>query len=93
MDAEEAERAGLVARVVPVGELLDEANKAARSIAGYSLPSVMLAKDSVDSALSTTLAEGIQVERRMFHSLFATNDQKEGMTAFVEKRKPDFTDS
>ena len=93
MGAEEAERAGLVARVVPVADLLEEASKAARSIAGYSLPSVMLAKDSVDSALGTTLAEGIQVERRMFHSLFATNDQKEGMTAFVEKRKPDFTDS
>ena len=93
MGAEEAERAGLVARVVPVADLLEEATKAARSIAGYSLPSVMLAKDSVDSALGTTLAEGIQVERRMFHSLFATNDQKEGMTAFVEKRKPDFTDS
>ena len=64
--------------------------KAARTIAGYSLPSVIMAKDSVDAALNTSLDEGIRVERRMFHSLFATEDQKEGMSAFVEKRKPDF---
>lgn len=93
MDAEEAERAGLVARVVPVAELMDVALKAAKSIASYSLPSVMLAKDSVNSAMNTSLSEGMMVERRMFHSLFATEDQKEGMQAFIEKRKPDFSDS
>lgn len=92
MGVEEAERAGLVSRVVPVADLMDEALKAARSMASYSLPSVMLAKDSVNSAGNTTLSEGIMVERRMFHSLFATDDQKEGMQAFVEKRKPAFND-
>lgn len=93
MDAAEAERAGLVARVVPVDELQEVASKAAKSIAAYSLPSVILAKESVDSAMNTSLSEGIMVERRMFHSLFATADQKEGMQAFIEKRKPDFTDT
>ncbi len=93
MGAEEAERAGLVSRVVPVDQLQEEALKTAQTIASYSMPSVMLAKASVDAALNTTLTEGVAVERRMFHSLFATNDQKEGMAAFVEKRKPDFTDS
>ena len=90
MDAEEAERSGLVARVVPAEQLMEVTMKAARTIAGYSLPSVIMAKDSVDAALNTSLDEGIRVERRMFHSLFATEDQKEGMSAFVEKRKPDF---
>lgn len=93
MGAEEAERAGLVARVVPVADLLDDAMKTADTIASYSLPSLMLAKASVDSAMNTSLTEGIAIERRMFHSLFATNDQKEGMAAFIEKRKPGFTNS
>ncbi len=92
MAVEEAERAGLVARVVPVDDLMDEALKAARSIASYSMPSVMLAKDSINSALNTSLSEGMMIERRMFHSLFATDDQKEGMQAFVDKRKPAFKD-
>jgi enoyl-CoA hydratase len=90
MDAEEAERAGLVSRVVPADRLLAEAIEAATVIAANSLPSVMLAKESVNRAYETTLAEGILFERRVFHSLFATEDQKEGMAAFVEKRKPAF---
>ena len=90
MDAEEAERAGLVSRIVPVDELVEEAVKTAAKIASFSRPSVMLAKESVDSALETTLTEGIKIERRIFHSLFATDDQKEGMNAFAEKRKPEF---
>ena len=90
MDAAEAERAGLVSRVVPADKLLDEALAAATTIAGYSLPSVMAAKESVNRAYESALSEGILFERRMFHSLFATDDQKEGMTAFVEKRKPAF---
>ncbi len=90
MDAAEAERAGLVSRVVPAETLLDEALKLAAEIAAYSLPSVMMAKESVDRAFETTLAEGIRFERRLFHSAFATDDQKEGMTAFAEKRKPEF---
>jgi len=90
MDAAEAERAGLVARVVPLANLMDEAVKAAETIAAMSLPSVMLAKESVNRAFETTLAEGIRFERRVFHSLFGTEDQKEGMSAFVEKRMPDF---
>ena len=93
MDAEEAERAGLVSRIIPADELVDEAIKTASIIAGYSQPTVMMAKDAVETALNTTLTEGIKVERRLFHSIFATNDQKEGMAAFAEKRKPDFTDS
>lgn len=93
MDAQEAERAGLVARVVPAEELIEVAMKAAKTMASYSLPSVMLAKESVNSAMNTSLDEGIRVERRMFHSLFATDDQKEGMKAFVEKRKADFSDT
>ncbi len=93
MDAEEAERSGLVARVVPVAELMEVATKAAKSIASYSQPSVLLAKESVDAAMNTSLTEGIMVERRIFHSLFATDDQKEGMQAFVEKRKPEFKDT
>ena len=90
MDAQEAERAGLVARVVPADKLLDEALAAATTICEYSLPSVMLAKEAVNRAYETPLAEGVLFERRLFHSLFATEDQKEGMRAFLEKRKPDF---
>jgi enoyl-CoA hydratase len=90
MDAAEAERAGLVARLVPLANLMDEAIKAAETIAAMSLPSVMMAKECVNRAFETSLAEGIRFERRMFHSLFATEDQKEGMAAFVEKRAPDF---
>ena len=86
MDAQEAERSGLVARVVPAASLMDEALKAAETIASMSLPSVMLAKESINRAFETTLAEGNRFERRVFHSLFATKDQKEGMAAFVEKR-------
>lgn len=93
MDAEEAERAGLVSRVLPLEDLLEEAIKTGEKIAEYSMPTVMMAKDAVNASLNTTLTEGINVERRLFHSVFATNDQKEGMAAFAEKRKPDFTDS
>ncbi|HEX5508878.1 MAG TPA: enoyl-CoA hydratase [Pseudolabrys sp.] len=88
MDAAEAERANLVARVVPLASLMDEAMKLAETIAGLSLPSVLLAKEAVNRAFEVPLAEGIRFERRVFHSLFATEDQKEGMKAFVEKRKP-----
>jgi len=90
MDAAEAERAGLVSRVVPADKLLDEALAAASQICEYSLPVVMAAKESVNRAYESTLNEGILFERRAFHSLFATEDQKEGMAAFVEKRKPKF---
>ena len=90
MDAAEAERCGLVSRVVPVGDLLGEAMKAAEKIAKLSLPSVMMAKDAVNRAFETTLTEGIRCERRMFQSLFATEDQKEGMAAFAEKRPAQF---
>jgi enoyl-CoA hydratase len=90
MDAEEAERAGLVARVVPLGNLMDEAMKVAETIASMSLPSLLAAKEAVNRAFETSLAEGIQFERRIFHALFATEDQKEGMAAFVEKRPPRF---
>jgi enoyl-CoA hydratase len=88
MDAEEAERACLVARVVPAAELLDEALKVAAKIASLSLPAVMMAKEAVNRAYETTLAEGIRFERRMFHASFAMDDRKEGMAAFVEKRRP-----
>ncbi|RWC90566.1 MAG: enoyl-CoA hydratase [Mesorhizobium sp.] len=91
MDAAEAERSGLVSRVVPAGELVEEAVKAAAKIADFSLPSVMMAKEAVNRAYETTLAEGLRFERRLFHSLFALEDQKEGMAAFAEKRKPNFT--
>ncbi|RWB75562.1 enoyl-CoA hydratase [Mesorhizobium sp.] len=91
MDAAEAERCGLVSRIVPAGNLVEEAVKAAATIADFSLPSVMMAKEAVNRAYETTLAEGLRFERRLFHSLFALDDQKEGMAAFVEKRKPDFT--
>lgn len=90
MDAEEAERSGLVSRVVPAAELLNEAIKAAEKICALSRPIVMIAKESVNRAYETTLAEGIRFERRVFHSTFATEDQKEGMSAFAEKRKADF---
>ncbi|MDN7877787.1 enoyl-CoA hydratase [Burkholderia aenigmatica] len=90
MDAAEAERAGLVSRVLPADTLLDEAIAAAATIAEFSLPAVMMVKESVSRAYETTLAEGVHFERRLFHSLFATEDQKEGMAAFVEKRKPVF---
>ena len=90
MDAEEAERAGLVSRIVPVASLIDEAVKAAETIAGKSLPANMVIKESVNRAYETTLAEGIRFERRMFHATFGTHGQKEGMAAFAEKRKPDF---
>jgi enoyl-CoA hydratase len=88
MDAAEAERSGLVARVVPAASLMDEAMKAAETIAAMSLPSVLAAKEAVNRSCETSLAEGVRFERRIFHSLFATEDQKEGMKAFVEKRKP-----
>jgi enoyl-CoA hydratase len=91
MDAAEAERSGLVARVVPLAGLMDETMKIAETIAGMPLPAVMVAKEAVDRAFEMSLAEGIRYERRVFHSLFATHDQKEGMAAFVEKRPPKFT--
>src|SRR6266702_2857675 len=90
MDAAEAERAGLVSRVVPADKLIEEAFAAAAQIAEFSLPSVMMAKESVNRAFESPLAEGMLFERRLFHALFATEDQKEGMAAFVEKRKPKF---
>jgi len=92
MDATEAERAGLVARIVPLASLMDEAMKIAETIASMSLVALMVAKESVNRAFETTLAEGIRFERRTFHALFATHDQKEGMTAFVEKRPAKFQD-
>jgi enoyl-CoA hydratase len=90
MDAHEAERSGLVARVVPAADLLAEAMKTAETIAAMSLPIVMMTKESVNRAYETTLAEGIRFERRVFHAMFATADQSEGMAAFVEKRQPKF---
>ena len=90
MDAAEAERAGLVARVVAPEKLIDEALAAAAKIASYSQPIVMMAKETVNRAQETSLAEGARFERRLFLSMFATEDQKEGMKAFIEKRKPDF---
>jgi len=90
MDAAEAERSGLVARVVPAASLLDEAIKVAETIAAMSLPSAMAAKEAVNRAFETPLAEGIRFERRIFHSLFATADLREGMHAFIDKRAPKF---
>ncbi|HTY67462.1 MAG TPA: enoyl-CoA hydratase [Alphaproteobacteria bacterium] len=90
MDAAEAERCGLVSRVVPAAQLIDEAVKAAETIAAKSLPITMMIKESVNRAFETTLAEGVRFERRLFHSAFGTEDQKEGMTAFIEKRPPAF---
>ena len=90
MDAAEAESSGLVARVVPAASLMEEAMKVAETIATLSLPSVLAAKEAVNRAYESSLAEGVIFERRIFHSLFATEDQKEGMKAFVEKRKPEW---
>jgi enoyl-CoA hydratase len=90
MDAQEAERSGLVARIVSADKLLDEAFSVANAICEYPLPAVMMAKESVNRAYESSLAEGILFERRSFHSLFATEDQKEGMQAFIGKRKPAF---
>jgi enoyl-CoA hydratase/carnithine racemase len=91
MDAAEAERSGLVSRVVPADKLLDEALAAAVKIAGQSPLAVAMNKELVEAAYETTLTTGVALERRLFHSLFAFEDQKEGMAAFVEKRKPNFT--
>ncbi|MEZ5939343.1 MAG: enoyl-CoA hydratase [Hyphomonadaceae bacterium] len=93
MDAREAEAAGLAARVIPAADLMKETMEAAKTIAGFSLPSLMLGKEAVNAAFETTLAEGVRLERRAFHSLFATNDQKEGMAAFIEKRPAQFSNS
>src|SRR5215468_9806877 len=90
MDAQEAERSGLVARVVPLADLMDEAMKVAETIASMSLPATMVAKESVNRAFEGSLAEGVRFERRVFHALFATADQKEGMAAFIAKRPPRF---
>jgi len=90
MSAEEAERAGLVSRIVPAAALVDEAVKAAAQICEFSLPSVMMAKEAVNRAYEGSLTDGVVFERRLFHSLFATEDQKIGMQAFVNKQKPDF---
>lgn len=90
MDAEEAERCGLVSRIVPVAELVDEAKKVAAKIAGLPRATAMLTKEMVNASYETPLSHGVMFERRLFHSLFATEDQSEGMAAFVEKRKPDF---
>lgn len=90
MDAAEAERSGLVARVIPADKLLEETLAAARAIASFSQPSLMVCKEAVNRAFESSLAEGVQFERRVFHALFATADQKEGMAAFIEKRKPAF---
>ena len=90
MDAQEAERAGLVSRVVPLERLMDEALGVAEKIAGCSAPVVMMIKESINRAYETTLSEGVLFERRLFHSQFALEDQKEGMAAFLEKRKPAF---
>ena len=90
MDAQEAERSGLVSRVVPADQLIDDAIATAQKIASMSLPIVMMAKDSVDRSYEVSLNEGVHFERRLFHSTFATEDQKEGMNAFADKRKPNF---
>lgn len=91
MDANEAERAGLVSRIVPLEKLMEESLAAALMIAGYSQIAVMAAKESINRAYEGTLSDGVMFERRMFHALFATQDQKEGMAAFVEKRKANFS--
>ena len=93
MDAQEAERSGLVSRVVAPEKLMEETLAAAATIAGMSLPVVMMIKDTVNRAYETTLSEGVQYERRMFYSTFASDDQKEGMKAFLEKRPPQFKNS
>ena len=91
MDAAEAERSGLVARVVPAARLMEEALKVAETIAAMSQPSLLAAKEAVNRSFETSLAEGVRFERRVFHALFATKDRKEGMAAFIEKRPPRFT--
>jgi enoyl-CoA hydratase len=93
MNAEEAERAGLVSRIVPADQLVDEAIRVAGVIAAKSRPISMMTKESVNRSYETTLAEGVRFERRLFHAMFATNDQKEGMAAFAEKRKASFSNS
>jgi enoyl-CoA hydratase len=93
MDAAEAERSGLVSRIVPVDKLLDDAIKTAETIASMSLPAAMMTKESINRAYETTLAEGIRFERRVFHATFAMEDQKEGMAAFIEKRTANFKHS
>jgi enoyl-CoA hydratase len=90
MDAEEAERAGLVSRIVPDDKLLEEALAVGAKVASFSIPALMMAKEAVNRAYETTLSEGVRFERRLFHASFALADQKEGMAAFVEKRKPEF---
>ena len=90
IDAAEAERSGLVSRVVPANDLIEEALRVAEKIGGFSLPSVMMAKESVNRAFEMPLAEGLRFERRLFHAMFATDDQKEGMAAFAEKRAAQF---
>jgi enoyl-CoA hydratase len=90
MEAAEAERSGLVARVVPAADLLSDATRTAEKIAGFSLPAVLMAKEAISRAFEMPLSEGLRFEKRLFHSLFATEDQKEGMAAFSEKRPPAF---
>ena len=90
MDAQEAERSGLASRIVPLADLVDEAVKTAQGIADLSRPAVMATKELVNTAYETTLSEGIRAERRLFHAMFATADKDEGMTAFLEKRDPDW---
>ncbi len=90
MDAQEAESSGLVSRVVPAADLLDDVMGVAAKIADFSLPTVLMTKEAVNRAYETTLTEGVRFERRLFHSVFATQDQKEGMQAFIEKRTPHF---
>ena len=90
MDAEEAERAGLVSRIVPAAGLVDEAVRTAQTIADMSLPAAMMTKETINRAYETTLAEGLRFERRVFHSMFALEDQTQGMSAFVDKRTPEF---
>jgi enoyl-CoA hydratase len=90
MDAQEAERAGLVARIVPQAELLEEALNVAAQIAAKSLPMAMMVKETVNRAFEVSLSEGVRFERRVFHAAFATDDQKEGMAAFIAKREPQF---
>ena len=92
MDAEEAERAGLVTRIVDAADLVEDAVKTGQTIAGMSRPMTMMVKEAINRAYETTLEEGVRVERRLFHATFATEDQKEGMAAFAEKRQPSFKD-